>query len=75
MTLDQITQLRTLLEEIITTRVMCCDGKPQGDYACDLHIKIAEQALALLPCPTCNGREVVRTPEMGGGDMPCPDCK
>ena len=36
---------RDALEEIIITQSIQCDGNHQGDYACDLHKTIAEEAL------------------------------
>ena len=51
----------------------------------DLIIKHLEGILTLIDieqntrveqpkCERCGDRKVVRTPEMGGGDEPCPDC-
>ncbi len=90
MTPDQITQLRTEnvnLKKVI----LLAPGSDEENFTEKYHkwwdtyyreirtpgcnLLSIEQALALLPCETCNGREVVRTPEMGGGDMPCPSCK
>jgi len=38
--------------------------------------KHLDNAMSKPPvCPECRGREVVRTPQMGGGDKPCPTCQ
>lgn len=39
------------LEEILITMPIACDGNPQGDYACDLHIEIAKEALDEVQTP------------------------
>lgn len=38
-------RLKKASQEIIATKMIICDGKHQGDYACDLHIEIAKEAL------------------------------
>ena len=38
-------RLKEALEEIRITMPICCDGEPQGDYACDIHQRIAIEAL------------------------------
>ncbi len=73
MTLDQITQLRTLLKEIKVAA-----GKCQKNVF--FYLK-AEKALALLPCETCNGAGKVPYVPIGGmfpdphTPGPCPDCQ
>ena len=79
MTPDQIAQLRTILKEVL-------DNFPQANYIEDCKsIRLLEQALALLPCETCNGTEIQK-PKDGCGDClagdgncfadcPCPDCQ
>ena len=46
---DRVTRefkkLKMALKEIILTKAIMCDGNNQGDCACDLHIKIAEEVL------------------------------
>ena len=55
----------------------------KGDYAYDYIIKKCTEALALLPCETCNGTGKVNpTPDMSfliyrdlrENPSPCPDC-
>ena len=87
MTPDQIIQLRQLMFEIFA---IADNDEPlpvEGEPLCSFpRIKnLAEQALALLPCETCNGtkRKTVFYPgqrEFGGDastsrEIPCPDCK
>jgi len=49
MTPDQIAQLRQLLKEVLA-------DFPKANYIEDCKkMRLLEQALALLPCPTCNG--------------------
>lgn len=43
---DSKNRLRDALEEITQTYPLKCNGKHQGEYACDIHIKIAKEALA-----------------------------
>ncbi len=73
MTPDQIIQLRTKLKKVAE---MICMGECRT---------LIYQALALLPCETCNGSEI-KKPESGCGDClagdgncfadcPCPDCQ
>lgn len=50
------------LEEIAAIRVMACDNTPNGDYACDLHIEIAVQALK----GEKNGEQNTIPPTVGG---------
>jgi len=80
MTPDQIHQLRTLLKN---TRKDCLCVIHE-DCPCCIHWgEQVDKALALLPCPTCNGTRNVG----GSGDeneegkyietetVPCPDCQ
>ena len=89
MTPNQITQLRQLLFEIFA---IADNDEPlpvEGEPLCSFpRIKnLAEQALALLPCETCNGTRFVQaeceacaigvshSPSECGGGKPCPDCQ
>lgn len=42
---ELLEKYKTAFREIILTQPIMCDGKCQGDYACDLHKEIAEEAL------------------------------
>ena len=42
---EYFTKIEEALEEIIITTPIACDSGNNGDYACDLHIEIAKQAL------------------------------
>lgn len=54
MTLDQITQLRIILERTKKTLEFSLEHKSNGTT---LGLEGVKEALALLPCPTCNNRE------------------
>ncbi len=86
MTLDQITQLRQLLKKArqevrnLTPAGICYPLYEELSVE-----KVIDEALALLPCLTCNGSEI-KKPESGCGEClagdgncraecPCPDCK
>ena len=94
MTPVQITQLRQLLKEIHDSILPRIHTRYSGNFkefstelvaarwACSEKVR---QALALLPCPTCNGSEI-KKPDSGCGvclagdgncraECPCPDCK
>ncbi len=43
--LEQSIKYRKALEEILITKPIVCDGNHQGDYACDVHVEIAKEAL------------------------------
>lgn len=76
MTPDQIIQLRQKL------KIAQAFYKNNFFHSCGRTI---DEALALLPCPTCNGtgREIKFSPgqrEFGGDasssyEIPCPDCQ
>jgi hypothetical protein len=72
-------EIRKLLKDAIDYK---------ADYAYGYIIKKCKEALALLPCETCNGTGIKPNPHDGdsciicaesGGDCrvecPCPDCK
>lgn len=40
-----VKKYKKALEEIVVIQPIACDGEHQGDYACDRHKEIAEQAL------------------------------
>lgn len=46
-----IKKYKAAFEEILITKPIECDGNFQGDYACDLHIKIAEEVLGKVKAP------------------------
>jgi len=71
MTPDQITQLRTLIIEMRERLQLLYEGELKIE-------SLADKALALLPCPTCNGDEQILLPrkDTPGVDWePCPTCK
>ena len=86
MTPDQITQLRQLLER---ARKVFWNDEGWTWYKVETaHVlPLIEKALALLPCPTCNGTKKVFLPESQAKDcpgyspfaptpsIPCPDCQ
>ncbi len=39
----RIAELEGAMDDIIAIQPLVCDGKHQGDYACDLHIEIAKK--------------------------------
>ena len=50
----------------------------KGDYAYGYIIKKCTEALALLPCPTCNGsgkKLISSCWDMIHKEIPCPDCQ
>jgi hypothetical protein len=71
---DQITQLRQLLNrtkgQVETTIERAIYSKRAAEGPGNKALGFLEQALALLPCPTCNDRYK----QIAGG-MPCPDCQ
>ena len=83
MTPDQITQLRQLLK----SHCKKCRIRDDRHYikisACGIIECDISKALALLPCPTCNGTEMVNTGDADIGDgikrvgkfIDCPDCQ
>ena len=82
MTPDQITQLRQLLEK--ARRAFWNDeGWTWYRVETTRVLPLIDQALALLPCPTCNGmgimmRCVIRKEDgelMSQDPEPCPDCQ
>ena len=83
MTPDQITQLRQHLREI-REMIVCPHGRNVNTH-CDFckRTRLCDEALALLPCPTCNGMGIMMrcvvektTGELLSQDPePCPDCK
>ncbi len=53
----------------------------KGDYAYDYIIKKCTEALALLPCETCNSTGEIKGPQQKNSKwviicplIPCPDC-
>lgn len=74
MTPDQITQLRQLLVE--ANRHTSKNG---GYICCSKRVReCLDAALALLPCPTCNGKGTIFAPKDITGmrvTIPCPDCQ
>jgi len=67
MTPDQIKNLRALLIEAKETLEFSITRNSDGQVLC---LENINQALALLPCPTCNDRYK----QIAGGS-PCPDCQ
>ena len=78
MTPDQIIQLRILLFEIFA---IADNDEPDDEPLCSFPKikKLADQALALLPCPTCNGTGKKMSTDFHGGTfgnyLPCSDCQ
>ena len=77
MTPDQITQLRQLLKK---ARKVFWNDEGWTWYKVETVrvLPLIDQALALLPCPTCDGDEQILLPRVGmpGVDWePCPDCQ
>ena len=81
MTPDQITQLRQLIKEV-REMIKCPHAK--NVVPCDFckRTRLLDEALALLPCPTCNGTGIMmRCVVKDDGELlsqnpePCLDCK
>ena len=69
MTPDQITQLRQKLEQALAF---------YEDALFNASAGAVSEALAILPCPTCNGMGIVQTEKSGYSItpcIPCPDCQ
>ncbi len=77
MTPDQITQLRELLNK--ARKVFWHEEGWTWYRVCTAEVlPLIDQALALLPCPTCDGTKKIVASGYWGmlhKEVPCPDCK
>ena len=72
-----IVKIRQLLKKISLECTPCCNF-PSDIFPCREAHLLAKQALALLPCETCEGLGQIVVPRKGtpGVDWePCPDCQ